>query len=119
MHSSVFAGPFLAGLSLAASLIVTSVWLTWQLRREILPAPKDPVVRAFHALERKLASRGLARSAGEPAGALAERISRIRPDLEDGLTAICREYNELRYGRATPDAQRLRRLQSAIREFKP
>jgi len=106
-------------LMLAAALIATSLWLTWQLRREIAPAPKDPVVKAFRGLERKLASRGLARSTAETAGALAERISRARPELADSIRPLCREYNELRYGNNAPDAERLRRFRSAIRAFKP
>jgi transglutaminase-like putative cysteine protease len=105
-------------LMLAAALIATSAWLTWQLRREIAPAPRDPIAKAFHALERKLASRGLARPAAETASALAERISRARPELAESIRSLCREYNELRYGRSPRDAERLRRFRSAIRAFK-
>jgi hypothetical protein len=106
-------------MMLAAALLFTSLWLTWQLRRELVPAPTDPVVRAFQALQRKLAARGLARSTGEPAGEFAERVSMSRPDLAPAIRSLCREYNELRYGKSTHDIARVRLFRAAVRAFNP
>jgi len=105
-------------LMLAAALASTSLWLTWQLRRDIVARPGDPALRAFRTLENKLASHGLTRAVGEPAGAFALRVADRRPDLAQTVGALCSEFNELRYGRAPPDAARLHRFRAAVRRFK-
>ena len=106
-------------LMLAAALIATSFWLTWQLRRDLRASPNEPAVQAFRAFERKLAAAGMAPRLGEPALELWARVSRQRPDLARSAESICRQYNTLRYGRISPGLEDLRRLRAAVRAFKP
>ncbi len=85
-------------LVMAAGLALAFLWLTWQIRREQRPNPKDPVLRAYHRLCRKLAAAGLARRASEGAESFAARVARERPDLGARVGDLCRCYSRLRYG---------------------
>jgi protein-glutamine gamma-glutamyltransferase len=82
------------GIGLALGL----AWLTWQVRRELRPPTKDPLIRAYERLCRRLAAVGLPRSAHEGAETYAARIARARPDLAAAVTTLCRRYIRLRYG---------------------
>jgi protein-glutamine gamma-glutamyltransferase len=105
-------------LVMAVGLGVALCWLTWQVRRELQPPTKDPLVRAYDSLCRKLAAIGLPRKAHEGAEAYAARIAELRPDLAAALTALCRGYSQLRYGAArTSDAQLS--FISGVRAFHP
>jgi transglutaminase-like putative cysteine protease len=103
---------------LAGAFTLALAWLTWQVRRELQPPVKDPLVRAYTRLCRKLAALGLARRAHEGAEAYGARIAALRPDLAAAVTDLCRRYTQLRYGddRAN-DAQAS--FISAVRAFHP
>jgi protein-glutamine gamma-glutamyltransferase len=88
---------------MAGALALVLTLLAWQIRRELMPAPKDPLARSFNRLCRKLAAAGVARAAHEGAEAYAARIARNRPDLS-AASDLCRRYSELRYGENRADA---------------
>ena len=105
-------------LVLAACLALVMAWLTWQVRRELVERPRDPVTRAYERLCRRLAAVGLARLPAEGAEAFAARVSHVRPDLGASVTALCRDYSTLRYstGFAAPAAKA---FAAAARRFRP
>jgi hypothetical protein len=82
---------------LGACLIAGMSWLTWQVRRELHVRPRDPVIRAYERLCRRLAAVGLPRMPHEGAESYAARVAAQRPDLADTVTALCRRYSNLRY----------------------
>ena len=82
-------------------------WLTWQVRRELQPATKDSLRRAYDRLCGKLAAVGLPRNAHEGAEDYAARIAQLRPDLAAAVTGLCRRYSQLRYGASQADRGRL------------
>lgn len=83
---------------MGAGLVLVFIWLTWQIRREQRPDPKDPVLRAYHKLCRKLAAAGLPRRPSEGAEAFAARLATERPDLGARVGLLLRRYSRLRYG---------------------
>ncbi len=103
-------------LVLAAALGLALLWLTWQVRREMRIAPRGPVERAYARLCAKLAARGLPRAAHEAAESYATRVASLRPDLAPTVLALCRRYNELRYGRGGGDVEG---FAAAVRAFRP
>jgi len=103
---------------LAIGLALGLSWLTWQVRRDLQPPAKDPLIRAYERLCRKLAAVGLPRRPHEGAEAYAERVAQARPDLAAAVTALCRRYTLLRYGPSQADGGRLAFI-SGVREFRP
>ena len=85
-------------MMMGAGLTLAFVWLTWQVRREQRPRPKDPVIRAYGRLCRKLARAGIPRRAHEGAEDFGARVAAERPDLGPRVLALCRRYSRLRYG---------------------
>jgi transglutaminase-like putative cysteine protease len=103
---------------MAIGLALGFAWLTWQVRREQRPENKDPLVRAYERLCRKLASAGLPRHPHEGAEAFSARIALVRPDLAQAVSALCRRYSRLRYGASRPiGAERSFILR--VRAFRP
>jgi transglutaminase-like putative cysteine protease len=103
---------------LAAAMALALVWLTWQVRRELAPQPKDMTARAYGRLCAKLAAAGIPRLPHEGAEAYALRVARLRPDLGAMVTALCRQYSFLRY--AAPSASvGSGQFQAAVRAFRP
>jgi protein-glutamine gamma-glutamyltransferase len=103
---------------MGVGLALVFVWLTWQIRREQRPDPKDPVVRAYHKLCRKLAAAGVPRRPYEGAESFAARVAIERPDLGSRVGALCRRYSRLRYG-ATRRPAAARWFVARVRAFKP
>jgi transglutaminase-like putative cysteine protease len=103
---------------LAAALSLALAWLTWQVRRELKVGRVDAASRAFARLCAKLAACGLRRGASEPAESFALRVAGARPDLAAEVAALCRRYNELRYGAGAGEAD-LGRFTAAVRAFRP
>jgi protein-glutamine gamma-glutamyltransferase len=103
---------------MGVGLVLVFVWLTWQIRREQRPDPKDPVVRAYGKLCRKLAAAGLPRRPYEGAESFAARVAIERPDLGARVGALCRRYSRLRYG-ASRRAAAERWFVARVRAFKP
>jgi transglutaminase-like putative cysteine protease len=115
-------------LVLAACLILGMTWLTWQVRRELTPRPRDPVARAYATLCKRLAAAGLPRQPHEGAEAYAARVAAARPDLRE-VAALCRRYSDLKYAArfaARPERGAARRSQgdadafiAGVRAFRP
>ena len=103
-------------LAVAMSLVLG--WLTWQVRRELSPRPKDETARAYARLCAKLAAAGVARLPYEGAEAYAQRVARLRPDLAGIVTNLCRQYSFLRYAAPTTSVT-LGQFQAAVRAFRP
>jgi transglutaminase-like putative cysteine protease len=103
---------------MGAGLVLVFIWLTWQIRREQRPDPKDPVLRAYQRLCRKLAAAGLPRRPSEGAEAFASRLAIERPDLGAGVGVLLRRYSHLRY-----DARRRAAVErwfvARVRAFNP
>jgi transglutaminase-like putative cysteine protease len=87
---------------LAVGLALGLCWLTWQAHRELRPAPKDPLLRAYAQLCRKLAAAGIPRIPHEGAEAYAARVAAARPDLAAAVTRLCSCYSELRRKASPP-----------------
>ena len=105
-------------LVLAGAMTVVLCWLTWQVRRELDPQPKDSTARAFRRLCIKLAAAGLPRLPHEGAEAYAARVARQRPDLGSAVTSLCRQYSSLRYA-APSTAVTLGQFEAGVRGFRP
>ena len=103
---------------MGAALALVFIWLTWQLRREQRPDPKDPVLRAYGKLCRKLAAVGLPRRPSEGAESFAARVALERPDLGPRVGALLRRYSRLRYG-ASRRSRTERWFIARVRSFKP
>ncbi len=103
---------------LAAAFTLALAWLTWQVRRDLRPPVRDPLIRAYARLCRKLGAVGLARRPHEGAEAYGARIAALRPDLAAAITDLCRRYTQLRYGGARADAAQASFI-SAVRKFRP
>jgi transglutaminase-like putative cysteine protease len=103
---------------MGAGLALVFIWLTWQIRREQRPDPKDPVLRAYGKLCRKLAAAGLPRRPYEGPESFAARVAVERPDLGPRVGALLKRYSHLRYG--TNRRTRTERWFIArVRTFKP
>lgn len=100
---------------MAGALSLVLGLLAWQIRRELAPAVKDPLLRSFNRLCRKLAAAGMARRQHEGAEAYAARITQARPDLA-AAAALCRRYSELRYADSRADAAE---FAAAVRALRP
>ena len=103
---------------LTAALTLVLTWLTWAVRREIDPARKEPLIRAYSRLCAKLAALGIPRQAHEGAEDYAARVARRRPDLGPAVTALCRHYSILRYA-AAPARISVGQFDAAVRAFRP
>jgi transglutaminase-like putative cysteine protease len=103
---------------LTAALTLVLAWLTWAVRREINPARKEPLIRAYARLCAKLAAAGMPRLAHEGAEDYAARIAQRRPDLGPAVTALCRHYSILRYA-AAPARITIGQFDAAVRAFRP
>jgi transglutaminase-like putative cysteine protease len=105
-------------IMLGVCLILGMSWLTWQVRRELVVRPRDPLTRAYGLLCRRLAAVGLPRSASEGPEAYAARVAALRPDLAATLGVLCRRYSDLRYGETAPPTT-IARFAAAVRAFRP
>ncbi len=103
---------------LAAAITLVFCWLTWHVRRELNPPIKDLAARAYARLGAKLATAGIPRMPHEGAEAYALRVARLRPDLGNAVTALCRQYAYLRYG-APSTSVTVGQFQAAVRAFRP
>ena len=92
---------------LAAAMALVLGWLTWQVRRELAPQPKDETARAYARLCAKLAAAGIARlparrgrrlraASGAPAAGSGRRGDEFMPAVL--LPALCRPDGERHLG---------------------
>lgn len=93
----------------AALALAWMLWLVARTERE-----RDPLLRAWHRLDRRYAKRGLGRSRHEPALAWAERVYAAHPS-EDALLALTRRFVASRYAPPASDAT----LIQALRAHRP
>ncbi len=103
---------------LTAALALVLGWLTWTVRREVDPARRERLVRAYGRLCAKLAALGVPRLAHEGAEDYAARVAERRPDLGPAVTALCRDYSSLRYAAASAHVS-ISQFESAVRAFRP
>lgn len=105
----------LAALSMGvfALLLVAIGLLTLRAR-----PPRDPVLRHWRRVERRLAALGLERGPAEGVSAYAERVARARPDIAGAIRDLAGLYDRLRY-QPDPDTGTLRALERASRAFRP
>jgi protein-glutamine gamma-glutamyltransferase len=103
---------------LAIAMALVLCWLTWQVRRELDPRSSDAATRAYARLCARLAAAGLPRLPYEGSEAYAARVSHQRPDLAMAVTALCRQYSNLRYAAASASVT-LGQFEAAVRTFRP
>jgi len=102
---------------LTVALVLALCWLTWSVRREVDPARKELLIRAYARLCVKLAALGMPRLGHEGAEDYAARVARRRPDLGSAVSALCRDYCGLRYGIASSVS--VAQFDAAVRAFRP
>jgi hypothetical protein len=107
----------LAGLLLAATGLIVLVLALVTLRR-LRVRVHDPVSRAYFAFCAKLARRGLARDAAEGPLTYADRVTKLRPDLDTAVGDFVALYVALRYG-DEPGEDNVGRLRRLARDFQP
>ena len=105
-------------MMLAGAMTLVLCWLTWQVRREIGPARKELLIRAYSRLCAKLAAVGLPRLAHEGPEDYAARVAQHRPDLRPAVGALCQHYSSLRYS-AAPARVTVGQFDAAVRAFHP
>ena len=103
---------------MGAGLALVFVWLTWQIRREQRPDPKDPLLRAYRTLCRKLAAAGAPRRPSEGPESFAARLAMERPDLGARAALLLSRYSRLRYG-VSRRPLRERWFTARVRAFRP
>jgi transglutaminase-like putative cysteine protease len=107
----------LSMLMLAVGGVVTVILGALTLKR-MRVRPRDPVRVAYLAFCGKLAGAGIARAPSEGPQAYAERVSRVRPDLDALVRRFVALYVNVRYGTAG-DARTIAELRALARDFKP
>ena len=103
---------------LTAALTLVLCWLTWAVRREVDPARKELLSRAYSRLCAKLAAVGIPRQSHEGAEDYAARVAQRRPDLGPAVIALCRHYSRLRYA-AAPARITAGQFDAAVHAFRP
>ncbi len=98
-----------AGLALALTL-----WLLVRGR-----PPRDPLLRAWRRLVRRLRRAGIDKAASEPPSAFLARVAGLLPAQAAVLADLSRRYVGWRYGGDTLDDGERRRLAADLRAFRP
>jgi len=93
-------------------LVLVPVALSLLLQRR--PPPRDPCDRLYLAFCERLAALGVARRAGEPPGAYADRVCQALPALAEPVRRITREYEHQAY-RPPEDLARRRQALETMR----
>lgn len=102
-------------LSTVGLLALVSLWLAWRMRPQ---QTRDPVERAWLAVQRRLARIGLAPRIGEAPRPYCQRVTEQRPDLAEHLGILVDQWVALRYGPA-PDAAIREQFIARARRFRP
>lgn len=90
------------GLMLGVFAGLALGWMAWLLARG--ERERDPLLRAWHRLERRYSRHGLQREPHEPALSWAERVSRARPAVAATLEPLSRRFAAARYAGGVADA---------------
>ena len=108
------------GLLFALAALLGLLWMAWLSRRgERQP---DPVLRAWHALDKRYRRLGLAREPHEGALDWAERVSMARPLSGVALQRLSQRFSDWRYAGSRPGAthgRESRQLIRALRAHRP
>ncbi|MGQ4659765.1 transglutaminaseTgpA domain-containing protein [Lysobacter sp. F6437] len=108
------------GLLFALSVLLALLWMAWLSRRgERQP---DPVLRAWHALDKRYRRLHLGREPSESALAWAKRVSQAKPELGTELQRLSQRFSDWRYAGDHPGAARAletRQLVRALRAHRP
>ncbi len=124
LQQRVFAAFGIAGFGMAIAvltglvvglLMLVSLWLAWRMRTA---RERDPVVRAWQRIGRRLARRGMARRTGETPIRYADRIAALDPALAGTITDLATRYSRLRYA-STPGPAERRDFIRRARRFNP
>jgi len=108
------------GWALALGLILWLAAAAFQLGRIPRAAPREPLVRAYERLCRKLARAGFARRAHEGPLAYAESLARASPPLAAIAAPLLAGYARLRFGPvpASGRAERIAAFERAVARLK-
>jgi len=100
-----------------AAALLALLWMAWLSARS--EREHDPVLRAWHRLVARYARLGLGRATHEPAGAWAERVGNLRPELGPVLRQLSRRFSKWRYADRQPGRDDTRDLLRALRSHRP
>lgn len=106
----------LAALFGVAALAGLGVMLAFSLRA---PRERDPIMRAWQALGRRYARKGLERDPAEPPSTWAERISKAGVQRRPELLELVARFTRWRYAASIADTQSARRLARDLRRHRP
>lgn len=104
-------------LLFAFATLVAMSWMAWLTARG--ERERDPLLRAWHALERRYRSLERGRAPHEPALAWARRVARDPPSAGAPLPALARRFEQARYGMPAPTSAQLQALQRDLRRHRP
>ena len=107
--------PMHLGLLFAAMAGLSLAWMAWLLARG--ERERDPLLRAWHALERRYRRVGLGRQPHEGARAWARRAAADRPRAGDHLAVLAERFSDARY--APPGREDLRALLRDLARHRP
>jgi transglutaminase-like putative cysteine protease len=99
--------------ALAAGLALA--WMAWLIARG--ERQRDPLLRAWHRLDRRYRRLGLGRAAHEPAQDWARRVAADRPRAGEPLPALSRRFSAARY--AVPGSHDVRGLVRDLDAHRP
>lgn len=106
------------GLLFGVAALSALLWMAWLSRRG--ERQRDPVLRAWHALEHRYRRLGLGREPEEPATVWAQRVAAHNPGSADELQQLSQRFSDWRYAGRDPDASRvLRELIHSLRRHRP
>ncbi len=88
-------------------------WMAWLLARG--ERDRDPLLRAWHRLDRRYRRLGLQRLPHEPAIAWADRVANARQDGDRALVSLSRRFAAARYAAVVKDDE----LQNDLRRHRP
>ncbi|MCR6662469.1 MAG: DUF3488 and transglutaminase-like domain-containing protein [Luteimonas sp.] len=109
-------GSLVALFALAACLALA--WMLWLSARDV--RERDPVLRAWHRMNRRYARRGLARAPDEPASHWAARLSQtLDPAAARALSSLTQRFMQWRYAAHTGDPAATRQLVRDLRRHRP
>ena len=102
-------------LLFSAIAALALAWMAWLIARG--EREKDPLLRAWHRLDRRYARRGRGRAMHEPAQGWAERVAADIPKAGEHLHSLSRRFSDARYAAIAP--AELRRLLRDLAAHRP
>ncbi|QOW21436.1 transglutaminase TgpA family protein [Novilysobacter avium] len=106
------------GLLFGLAAVSALLWMAWLSRRA--ERQRDPVLRAWHALERRYRRIGLGREPDEPATMWAKRVAQADMGSADDLLRLSQRFSSWRYaGRDDDSARASRQLILSLRRHRP